>query len=356
VLAPPSPAHVVRFLIAVNGWCNSRCTFCNIWKYDKALALREEVTLADLERNLFTSRALAEVRMIGITGGEPFLRRDIVAVCRSMYAHFAKAQLSFVTNGLRPDRIAEATAEIMRADPRRPVAVAVSLDGYGETHDAVRGVPGNFKRVIATIEALRAQAPGTILGFSHTVTPTNMGDSLRCYELARELGIGFIYRLAHESSYLRNEGTPIWSPEALRAVRPIVTELNRRLVADQALLVRLSNVNYAGMGFNRQTLDYFDDPRRTFECFSGTHSFFLTHEGDILPCINLPHALGNIRQHAFDDLWFSDRAAEVRAPIAAWQCHCWTNCETELSLARSKGTFARSLGENLQSLLPMGHA
>jgi Fe-coproporphyrin III synthase len=353
IVEQPSPTRVKRFLIAVNGWCNSRCTFCNIWKYDKALALREEITLEDLERNLFTARALADVRTIGITGGEPFLRRDLVAVCRSMYAHFPKAELSFVTNGLRPERIAETAAEIARADPSRQVAVAVSLDGYGATHDTVRGVPGNFERVVKTVELLRATAPAVVVGFSHTITPTNLHDSLRCHELAEELGIGFIYRLAHESSYLRNEGTPIWSPEALAAVRGVVAELNRRLVARQSLLARLSNINYAGMGFYRETMDYFEDPRRTFDCFSGTHSFFLTHDGDVLPCINLPHAMGNIRRQSFDDFWLSRAAADLRAPIAAWQCHCWTNCETELSLARSKATFVRSMGENLRGLLPM---
>jgi hypothetical protein len=73
----------------------------------------------------------------------------------------------------------------------------------------------------------------------------------------------------------------------------------------------------------------------------------------VLPCINLPHAMGNIRRQSFDDFWLSRAAADLRAPIAAWQCHCWTNCETELSLARSKATFVRSMGENLRGLLPM---
>ncbi len=349
LLEKPATTHVKRFLFAVNGWCNSKCTFCNIWTYSKKLALSEEITLEELEQNLFGSPALKDVLSIGITGGEPFLRRDIVAVCEALYRHFPKAQLGFVTNGLLPDRIADLTAEIVAAHPARGLSIGISLDGYRETHDRVRGVPGNFERVLKTVELLKAKTPGVELGISHTVTPTNMQDALRCYELSRELGIGFMYRLAHESTYLRNEGLPIWSPETQHAVAPVVQELNRRLVADQSPLARVANVNYASIAFYTGLLDYFERPHRTAECYSGTHSFFLAHNGDVHPCIFIPHAIGNIRRQRFDDIWFSQQAADIRAPIAAWQCHCWTNCETEFSLARQKGSFLHSIQENWRS-------
>lgn len=351
LLEQPSPHSIKRFLIAVNGWCNSKCTFCNIWQYDKRKALTEEVTLEDLERNLFRSPALAQVLNIGITGGEPFLRRDIVQVCKSMYDHFRQVQLGFVTNGIRYEQIAETTAQIVASSPGRQLSIAVSLDGYGENHDLVRGVPGNFDRVLKTIELVKAQSPSVQLGFSHTVTPTSMYDSLRCYELSKELGIGFMYRLAHNSVYLNNEDTLIWSPETLQAVRPIVEELNRRMEADQGLLSRLGNTNYASIAFYNKTLDYFENPRRTFECYSGTHSFFLAHTGEVYPCINLGRSMGNIRQQALDDIWFAERADQIRKPIANWKCHCWTNCETEFSLARQKTIFFYGLEHNFRSLL-----
>jgi MoaA/NifB/PqqE/SkfB family radical SAM enzyme len=350
LLEPPTPTKIKRFLIAVNGWCNSRCTFCNIWKYDKALALREEITLDELERNVFSSSVLADALNIGITGGEPFLRRDIVQVYQSMCRHFRQAHIGAVTNGLKPDRIAAVIVEVARTNPARSFSLLISLDGYGETHDRVRGVPGNFAKVVETVRQLQAAAPDVLLGFSHTVTPTNMQDSLRCYELARELGIGFMYRLAHEAPYLRNEGLPIWSPETLEAVEPVVDELNRRMLHDQSLLSRLSNSNYASIEFYSSMLDYFENPRRTFDCYSGTHSFLLNHDGEVAPCINLPVSMGNVRRQTFDEIWFSAQAQKVREPIANWQCHCWTNCETEFSLARNKPTFVRSAGRNLRSL------
>lgn len=352
VVERPAPTRIKRFLLAVNGWCNSRCTFCNIWQYDKAQALREEITLDELERHLFTSPALAGVLTVGLTGGEPFLRRDIAAVCRSLYNHLPQAQISIVTNGLRPERIAATAAEIVQTHPGRGLAVAVSLDGYGPTHDTVRGVPGNFERVMRTVSLLKAQAPTVALGLSHTISPATMGDSVRCYELSRELGIGFIYRLAHESPYLRNEGAPIWSAADLAGVRPIVDTLNERILADQSGLVALSNLNYASLSFYQRTMDYVTAPRRLFDCYSGTHSFYVAHTGDVHACINLPSTFGNIRQTPFDQVWFGDRADAERRPIAAWQCHCWTNCETELSLARSRSAFIQSVGANLRSRLP----
>lgn len=349
LLEEPSPHKIKRFLLAVNGWCNSKCTFCNIWQYDKRLALKEELTIDEMERHLFASPALQDVLNIGLTGGEPFLRRDIVELCNTLFRHFARAHIGVVTNAIRFERVVDAAAAITSANPGREFSVSVSLDGYGETHDRVRGVPGNFERVLKAIEGLRAQAPQTLIGFSHTVTPTNMDDSLKCFELAQELDVGFMYRMAHNSIYLRNDEIPIWSDESLRAVKPIVEELNRRMAGAQSTLARLGNTNYASMGFYNNMLDYFETPRRTFECYSGTHSCFIAHNGDVYPCINLDMPMGNIRDQPFDDLWFGQRADEVRAPIAEWKCHCWTNCETEFSLSRQKVVFWESAKQNVQS-------
>jgi Fe-coproporphyrin III synthase len=350
LLEQPSPTRIKRFLIAVNGWCNSKCTFCNIWKYDKRIALEEEITLAELEQNLFGSAALQDVLDIGITGGEPFLRRDLVALCGSMFRHFKKARIGAVTNGIRYQKIVDAASQITQQNPGRQFMIAISLDGYAETHDTVRGVPGNFERILMAIKLLREQAPATLIGFSHTISPLSMHDSLRCYQLSRELGIGFMYRMAHEAPYLRNEGAPIWSSESLQTVKPVIEELNRRMLHDQSLGAKLGNTNYADISFYDHMLDYFENPRRTCECYSGTHSFLLGHDGQLHACVNLPDAMGNIRQQSFDSIWYGERANTIRMPIAAWQCHCWTNCETEFSMARQKSAFIYGMRQNAASL------
>jgi MoaA/NifB/PqqE/SkfB family radical SAM enzyme len=355
MMEKPAPNRIKRMLIAVNGWCNSKCTFCNIWKYDKALALREEITLEELERNLFSAEALKDVLNIGITGGEPFLRRDIVELCNAMFRHFPHAHIGVVTNSIRYERVVDAAKRIAAANPGREFSIAISLDGYADTHDRVRGVPGNFERILKAVALLKEEAPSVLVGFSHTVTPDSMQDSLRCYELSRELGIGFMYRLAHDAPYLRNEGDEIWSPETLQRVRPIVEELNRRMLHDQGAGAKLGNTSYAQVAFYHQMMDYMENPRRTCECYSGTHSFLLAHDGTVHPCVTLPDAMGNVREQHFDDIWYSAQAERVRQPIAEWKCHCWTNCETEFSLARQPGSFGYSLGKNWGALLPGGN-
>ena len=129
-----------------------------------------------------------------------------------------------------------------------------------------------------------------------------------------------------------------------------MAQLNRRIVADQGPLARLGNTGYARIAFYDKMVDYHSNPRRTFDCFSGTHSFFLAHDGEVYPCINLAESMGNVRRQKFDDIWFSAQASEVREPIAAWKCHCWTNCETELSLARRPSAFLSGVAANLRNL------
>ncbi len=61
-----------------NDICNSKCTMCNIWKNKQ----EKEVTYEDLKQ-IFTDSFYSEVTGVGITGGEPTLREDLVELFRA---------------------------------------------------------------------------------------------------------------------------------------------------------------------------------------------------------------------------------------------------------------------------------
>ncbi len=49
--------------------CNAKCNMCDAWHHPSSS--RDEITLSDLER------LPSGLRFINITGGEPFIRKDI---------------------------------------------------------------------------------------------------------------------------------------------------------------------------------------------------------------------------------------------------------------------------------------
>lgn len=80
--------------------------------------------------------------MINVTGGEPLVRKDLEECGKAFYDR--GFPWGIVTNGqlLTPERF----HSLLRSGLR---AVTVSLDGIGETHDWMRGVPGSFGKAIA---------------------------------------------------------------------------------------------------------------------------------------------------------------------------------------------------------------
>lgn len=65
----PKP-HVINLL--ANDICNSRCAMCLIWKQKRT----QELTPVELEQ-ILRDPLFSNVRFVGITGGEPTLRRDL---------------------------------------------------------------------------------------------------------------------------------------------------------------------------------------------------------------------------------------------------------------------------------------
>jgi MoaA/NifB/PqqE/SkfB family radical SAM enzyme len=62
--------------------------------------------------------------------------------------------LTIATNGSLPDIIQSACRRLCRLSPK-PLRVQVSLDGLENAHDCIRGLPGSFKKALATLEGLK---------------------------------------------------------------------------------------------------------------------------------------------------------------------------------------------------------
>ena len=137
--------------VSVTDQCDLRCQYC------RPLALPLARPLADIlgDSDIITvvqAAALLGVRKVRLTGGEPLLRRDIVALTAGISAVPGIADLSLTTNALHLEAMA---ALLARAGLRR---VNVSLDTLrADRFVAITGAPG-LERVLKGIGA--AQSAG----------------------------------------------------------------------------------------------------------------------------------------------------------------------------------------------------
>jgi cyclic pyranopterin phosphate synthase len=119
----PYGRHINYLRVSVTDRCDFRCVYC--MAEDMTFLPKSEVlTLEELERLCGTFIRLG-VRKLRLTGGEPLVRRNIIALVRALGRHLetgALGELTLTTNG---SQLARYAGELKAAGMRR---INVSLD------------------------------------------------------------------------------------------------------------------------------------------------------------------------------------------------------------------------------------
>ncbi len=160
--------------------CNLACTHCFIASSPTNRS-HEMMALQDVRAALAEARELG-VRETYLTGGEPFLHRDILAIVEEC---LALGPCTVLTNGVS---IREATArrlaELFEA-AESSLDLRISLDGWdAASNDPVRGA-GSFERILAGIRTLAAA------GLNPVITVTAVDPALAGAE-SRKRFLGFL--------------------------------------------------------------------------------------------------------------------------------------------------------------------
>lgn len=175
-------------------WDFERAPMVVIWEVTRACALAckhcraDAITRRDPRELSFDEgcRLMDEVKEFGspifvLTGGDPFLRKDLFELAR--YGTSIGLRVSSSPSGTRL-----VTAEAMRKAAEAGIRrVQFSLDGASpESHDAFRGVKGSFKW---TMDGLRyARDAGIELQLATTVSRYSIGELEDVARIVEEVG------------------------------------------------------------------------------------------------------------------------------------------------------------------------
>lgn len=89
-----------------------------------------------------------------VTGGEPFLRNDLVELILASVKSSGVPRISINTNGFLTEKIVSDMETLLNDLPGTELSLAVSLDGPEPVHDALRGVPGSYGKARETVFAV----------------------------------------------------------------------------------------------------------------------------------------------------------------------------------------------------------
>ena len=171
--------------------CNLSCEFCYVGDLLNVEGeWRQELTLDALDK-AFPDR---DGFQISLTGGEIFMRKDIMSVL-DLFKRKGYACGYLTTNGtIINDERADALADLAAAGFLKHISI--SIDGPGELHDVARGLKGTFERTTAGLRRLqeaarRKQAPLRV-SINTTVAHETLEALDQMVDVADELGVDAI--------------------------------------------------------------------------------------------------------------------------------------------------------------------
>ena len=279
--------------------CNAHCNMCDCFK--DPTRPEEEITLDDI-------RLLPEMAFTNITGGEPFIRKDIGDIVEAPYKKSNRIVIS--TNGYFTDRI----LELCRRFPK--VGIRISIEGLQQTNDTIRGIPDGFNRGYSTLKKLVEMGHPDV-GFGMTVQDLNCEDLVPLYKISDELGMEFATATLHNSFYFRKTDNTI--DDKYKVAQNFEALINE-------LLHSHSPKKWFRAYFNHGLINYIYGNKRLLPCDMSKDAFFIDPFCDVIPCNGMAKkaVMGNLHDIGdWDTLWNSDQAKAVRAATKQCDRNCW---------------------------------
>jgi MoaA/NifB/PqqE/SkfB family radical SAM enzyme len=316
--------------------CDLKCVMCEHWQVEQLdpASVKRELDAEALKAAVKGAALSSGIESVVITGGEPWLRHDLVDILLWLGRELPKARLVVLTNLWNTGHLRKRLGELRSGgllDGR--LSLGSSLDGLGATHDEVRGQQGAFEGLTRTVAALKAEFPGLAFGFTFTLVPRNAHELLDAYRhVTGELGVGFGAQWA-----VQTEGiAPLaWTPRAreagLAGIRAVAEDLCERRGAVAKLADPAPHQSlWSELAYWRYLEEYGRDPRRfSFfrRCTAGERHVMVGAEGEVFFCpVNRARTIGSVKESGLDALWSSAKADAERAYVASGQCHCWLRC------------------------------
>jgi len=302
--------------------CNLRCTHC----YQTGGGT-DELSLGEIRDLLAEIKDMLEAwtkayqlefaSSLNVTGGEPFLRRDLFEILGDMRSLGFGVYL--LTNGTLID--AEKAAQLAALGVK---GVQVSIEGPEEIHDSIRG-RGSFAASGRGISHL--VAAGLKVTLNATLSELN-GDRFRemiaiCTSLgAQRLGFSRLVPSGRGAGIVGR----MLEPER---VREIYEEIFSNPVDGLEIVtgdpiasqMRTGDTDMAGdCGFIA-----------TGGCAAGISGLTILPDGTVVPCRRLPLPLGNVRTDSLREIWAESEILEQLRDRRQYRGRCgacrrWAQC------------------------------
>lgn len=269
----------------VNDECNLNCKHCRVLEKnskDGQLSLKQS-------KALLSELYYCGITKLNLSGGEPFLRKDIFDIL-----DYAKKfeDIVITTNCTLLDK--EKCAKLSQYPN---VRLSISLDGMEEIHDEFRGKKGTFQKVIKTFPLLKEN--GIRFSIRFTLSKDTIKDAKKVLKLVAENGAEefntrrvILTGNAHKELLISNE-------EYKNIIKELIADckkLNIKFRTGDPLLIPLFPEIF---GIDIKS----DDIKQYYAgCEAGDEIIYIDYKGNVGACSYIPIFADNIKDKSLDKI------------------------------------------------------
>lgn len=326
----------------VTSRCNSKCRTCFYWE---ELNQTGDLSFEEIRQLAATMPKFNE---IWLSGGEPTLREDLVPILELFYRQNGVRSVNFPANGLLPQKLVDTLESALAHCPELRINLNLALDGIGDTHDRIRGVPGNFERALESLERLqelRNRDERLRLHVNSVVCRENVDEMLALGEMMRA-------RFDLDGHYFQIiRGEPM-DPALLEVhthtieklyqdLKPLYQHYADKIGDRKGFFAKAGYLGVLGLYHEIQAANLDRHHRWPMPCTAGQNIAVVDANGDIRSC-ELRERLGNLRDYDCDwsRFWDSRERREEIAAIERDGCWCTHVCFIHASLKASPKAMA----------------
>jgi MoaA/NifB/PqqE/SkfB family radical SAM enzyme len=321
------PISIVHF---VTHRCIARCKHCFI-DFDNPSIFKNELTLNEIDK--LTKNLGDNLFNVNLTGGEPFLRKDLYEIALLYQKNSHVKSIFISTNGMLTSAVEKFANSFISEKNNTNLKISISIDNFEKEHDENRKLNGLFKNAIRTYLMLKSySSPRISSNIGITVTNHNYKNVIKLYDYLKRIGVKSI-----TATIMREEGV----------VEKIDIRIKKAILEAYKSLSDLINKDQMngimpGFGYHAQGL-LMNSKNRIMEdiikeiylkskyisnCPAASLFGIIYANGDVYPCEILPRKLGNLRDYKmnFIKLWRSNATRECNKFIKDTKCNCTFEC------------------------------
>ena len=300
---------------------------CDIWKGNQRL---QQLTEDDIS-GLMKALKKFGTKQVVLSGGEALLNENFFRLCEILKKQ--KLKISLLSTGLTIKKHAAALTQYVDE-------IIISLDGNESMHDAIRNIPGAYKKLAEGIAAIKAIDPAFKITGRTVIHRLNYRCWSEIIESAKKIGLQQISFLPADVSTHAFNREILWDEERqhemlltrnellemkdiiYELVNEYATELTNGFIAESPEKIKKIYEYYAAFyGLN-------DFPYK--KCNAPWVSTVIEADGTVRPCF-FHESIGNIKTDALDTILNSSKAIEFRKKLdtdkndICEKCVCYLN-------------------------------